>query len=68
MKSLIGSLAILIILMPWLTKSIADRSIDVNGLLLNLLETVTEIVTRTPQDWDSPAPTQQPHQGGEPRL
>lgn len=63
MKSLLGSLAILIILFPWFSKSIADRSIDVNGLLVNLFETVTEIITRQPANWENPAPpAQQPPQ------
>ncbi|MEP1078614.1 hypothetical protein NDI52_24710 [Leptolyngbya sp. PL-A3] len=56
MKSLLGSLAILIILFPWFSKSIADRSIDVNGLLVNLFETVTEIITREPANWQNPTP------------
>ena len=63
MKNLLGAIAILVVAMPWALKSIADGSININGLVLNLFETVQEIITRQPANWDNPAPpAQQPPQ------
>jgi len=70
MRNLLGALTILVLFMPWFAKSVADRSLDVNGLLINFFEVVQEIVTRQPANWENPTPpaqppAQQPGNGGQ---
>lgn len=63
---ILGGLVLLMLLFPTLMKSMADGSINVNGLILNFAETLYESFTRTPADWNPPT-TEQPT-NNEPRL
>lgn len=58
MKNLIGAVAVVVIAIPWLLKSLDDGSINLNRLFLNLVGTVQEIITRTPSQWRAPEPRQ----------
>ena len=62
MKNLIGAVAIVVVCLPWLMKSLDDGSININRLVINLVSTVQEIVTRQPAQWRAPAPEQRPPQ------
>lgn len=60
MNNLIGAIAVIVVGMPWVMKSLSDGSINLNGLLVNLVSTVQEIVTRQPATWDAPETRPQP--------
>jgi len=65
MKNLFSALAILIIGIPVILRSMADGSIDLNGIVLNTIGTIQELVTRQESEWASPTeqqPAQQPAQ------
>jgi len=62
MKNVFSALAILIIGIPVILRSMADGSIDLNGIVLNTISTVQELVTRQESDWASPTEPQQPAQ------
>lgn len=53
-SDLFVALAVLIILFPTLLKSMSDGSLDLNGIILNLVATVQEAVTRSDAEWQSP--------------
>ncbi|MDX2213750.1 MAG: hypothetical protein SFY66_10740 [Oculatellaceae cyanobacterium bins.114] len=54
MKNLIGAIAIVIVGIPVLLRCLADGSININGIVLNVVGTVQEIITRQPASWESP--------------
>jgi hypothetical protein len=58
MKNLIGAIAIVIVGIPVLLRCLADGSININGIVLNVVGTVQEIITRQPTSWDAPEPRQ----------
>lgn len=62
MKNVFSALAILIIGLPVILRSMADGSINLNGIVLNTIGTIQELVTRQPSEWASPTAPQQPAQ------
>lgn len=60
MKNVISALAILVIGIPVLLRSMADGSINLNGIVLNTIGTIQELVTRQPSEWRSPTVPTQP--------
>lgn len=53
---LIAAICVVAVFIPWLGRSLADGSINTNGLILNFMSTIQEIITREPTNWRPPAP------------
>lgn len=58
MGRFIGAICVVAVVIPWFMRSLADGSVNLNGLALNFVSTVQEIITREPADWKPPTPEQ----------
>lgn len=56
MSKLIAAVCVVAVVVPWFMRSLADGSINLNGLALNFVSTIQEIITREPADWNPPTP------------
>jgi hypothetical protein len=69
MSRMIGAIAVVVIAIPVSLKCLADGSINLNRILLNVVGTVQEIVTRQPANWDAPETRrdgqEKPQRGGD---
>ncbi len=62
---LIAGVAVVILIIPWTLKSIQRRHVDINGIVLDGIETVMETITRS--DWNLGDDSRQdyPNPGGQ---
>lgn len=47
---------VVVVVIPWGLKSLSNGNINLNGLLLDFAETVTEIITRNDANFSQPKP------------